>query len=241
MSACRTYGEGSGCRFGKRPGGETISFERVMNMAVTILPSRQAMEDMQAVCRIEPSAIEAMLARVDELTATVLHPEQVRKSLASIEGISQNDVRSILRLIFSFINLQRNAGLTPEDTLRILDGRIPEKGSSELPTGFDFHRRWRDRRQQVKRLLENPRLRTVAKALDLSYDYMNLLQSAKVITDIRPIYDDEASRVDGLIVSFTLRLLFDEGDVSHNLSLAMDERDVLLLQKECERAIKKCR
>ena len=88
-------------------------------------------------------------------------------------------------------------------------------------------------------ILGSRAIRTTVKSLELLYDYANLIQSSNVITDIRAVFDDEADHVIGAIVSFTLRMSYQNGNSAHSLSLAMDAEDVRKLQEQCRRALKK--
>ena len=88
-------------------------------------------------------------------------------------------------------------------------------------------------------ILASRAIRTTVKSLELLYDYANLVQSSNVITDLRPVFDDEADHAIGAIVSFTLRLSYQNGNTTHSLSLAMDAEDVRRLQEQCKRALKK--
>jgi hypothetical protein len=207
-------------------------------MAITLRLNRQQHNDLQAICRLDLPTIEQVVATVDALPTSPLHPEQVKEALQGVAGDRSEELQALLRLTISFINLQRNVGLSAAEVVELLGNRIPEKGYGWDAGGQD---QWKERQSIFLRLLEHPRFRTVAKALELSYDYMNLLEAARIVTDVRPVYDETAARVEGLIVSFTLRLLFDSADGSHSLSIAMDEKDVSTLEEQCQRALIKAK
>ncbi len=91
-------------------------------------------------------------------------------------------------------------------------------------------------------LLLEKSVRTVSKALDLAYEYANLFQDARIVTDIRPIFndvDDEQMEIEAAVVAFTLRLHYDDRQGNHSLSVALDETDVRTLKYQCERALHK--
>lgn len=91
-------------------------------------------------------------------------------------------------------------------------------------------------------LLQDKSVRTVSKALDLAYEYANLFQDARIVTDIRPIFndvDDEQMEIEAAVVAFTLRLHYDDRQGNHSLSVALDETDVRTLKYQCERALHK--
>ena len=81
--------------------------------------------------------------------------------------------------------------------------------------------------------------RIVANALNLSYDYANLYLRARIITDIRPLFSKDAESIEGAVISYTLRLSIRSANGQNELSMAMDEADVLDLAQQCDRAFKK--
>ena len=91
---------------------------------------------------------------------------------------------------------------------------------------------------ELSLLFEHPQVWRVAKALDLSYDFAHLLLEAKIVADIRPVFNRAATRVEAAVVSFTLRLLYDNNRVNHDVSIAMNHSDVQTLIGECERALR---
>lgn len=78
-----------------------------------------------------------------------------------------------------------------------------------------------------------------AKAIELSYDSDNLLQRTRILTDVRPLYSDDAQSIDGAVVAHTLRLRYDSAGVDHELSLALDSSDLQRLIEDCQRALVK--
>ena len=48
-------------------------------------------------------------------------------------------------------------------------------------------------------------------------------------------------QIDGAVVSYTLRLNYDNRDDNHSLSIALDEADVRLRKGQCDRALQKAR
>ncbi|MGC3972350.1 MAG: hypothetical protein QM775_34915 [Pirellulales bacterium] len=83
------------------------------------------------------------------------------------------------------------------------------------------------------------RVRLVANALDLSYEYANLYRSGRILTDIRPLFNEDATAIDASVVAFTFRLRYQNLDLEHDLSIAMDVEDVKQLAEQCVRALRK--
>src|SRR5262249_55776961 len=82
-------------------------------------------------------------------------------------------------------------------------------------------------------------VRLVSITLDLMFEHENLLQGAHVVTDIRPLFSEDATRVEGSVVSHTLRLRYVSTEGDHTISIAMDESDIHELARQCKRALLK--
>jgi hypothetical protein len=137
-------------------------------------------------------------------------------------------------MIHGFI---RQGGLTVEETLEGL--RHTLKGDFSW-TDADIEN-WQPVAPIFGELFSLPIVHLVASSIDLSYEYSNLWQGARILTDVRPIFSKDATSIEGAVVSHTLRLYFVSSDGRHELHVAMDESDVQALVEQCERAIQKAR
>ena len=152
--------------------------------------------------------------------------------------LSEEEAVELLRQLLSVSALGRYRNLGADTVFEGLT-----RGLASIPTESRWSeedlKRWRDLKPQLVRLFELPPVNVVAKALDLSYDYVNLLQHTRIVTDIRPVFDENEEGIAGAVVSQTLRLVFSSSDGTHSLSIAMDANDIQLLRRSCERALKK--
>ena len=130
--------------------------------------------------------------------------------------------------------------------------RVESASASEVITGLDSGLRsrendnekillWEKCKPTFEKFLQLKSIYLSAKALSLNFDYTNFYGSAKIVSDIRPIFDDDRSEIMGAIVSQTLRLEFDSEGNQKNVSIAMDLDDIKKLRKSCDDAIKKIR
>lgn len=80
-------------------------------------------------------------------------------------------------------------------------------------------------------------LRLQAKAVDLQVDHARTFQGAKVLTDLRPVFDmGLAERVVGGLVFHTLKVNYFSTDGPKEIFIAMDEGDLTQLRKAIEKA-----
>ncbi|QDV24772.1 hypothetical protein [Aureliella helgolandensis] len=91
----------------------------------------------------------------------------------------------------------------------------------------------------IQTLIDSAPIRLVTKAMELSYDHANLLRRGRILTDLRPIFDEEGSAVEAGVVTHTLRIAYVSDDGRHELSMALDLQDILKFKEQCERAIRK--
>jgi hypothetical protein len=142
---------------------------------------------------------------------------------------------SVVRQALSLHGLVRQGRRSLPDVLEgIRSGIEADSGWTD-----EEKEKWQAVEPQFRELVASPAVRLVTTAIDLSYEYANLLRRARILTDIRPLYNNDATEIEGAVVSHTLRLRYDSIDGNHQLSIAMDELDVRELVKECERALRK--
>jgi hypothetical protein len=98
---------------------------------------------------------------------------------------------------------------------------------------------WTERESLLKELILTGAVRVVAKTLDLSYEYANVLQTARIITDVRPVFTPEATAIDGAIISHKLFIRFYNVEGQKTFTMTLDEDDVKNLRNQCDRALQK--
>jgi hypothetical protein len=98
---------------------------------------------------------------------------------------------------------------------------------------------WTQETPTIKLLVAMPGLVTLAKAVRLQWDHTNVLAETHIITDLRPVFDADASRALAAIICHTLRLSYNSEGRTHHIALAVDTGDLQRLQRDVERALKK--
>jgi hypothetical protein len=81
----------------------------------------------------------------------------------------------------------------------------------------------------------------LSKAFELLMERPALTAGVKVITDLRPVFDDEADGVRAMLLTSTLVLEYQEGKRRQRLHLTLDMEDLRNLKLQIERAEKKAR
>ena len=139
----------------------------------------------------------------------------------------------MLRNVFGITSLIERLELPTETVIEDLRSSFPATWTE------DDKVRWMLIEPAFRRLLESSVIRRVVRSESLSRDYANILQSSRVITDLRPVFTGDGKEIEGAIVSFTLRVGYFNGEVMRSISLALDYKDVEKLGQQCRRALTK--
>jgi hypothetical protein len=78
-----------------------------------------------------------------------------------------------------------------------------------------------------------------SKAEQLRLSYQNLLTDARIITDLRPVFDSSAKKIAEFIISHNLLINYFDGTETRRIVFALDTNDVVNLRRICERAQEK--
>src|SRR5690606_25360414 len=85
------------------------------------------------------------------------------------------------------------------------------------------------------------RTKQTIKGFQLLNDNQKNLIDAKIVTDIRVVFDDDVNttEVDNAVIVHNLKLEFNENNDIKEIFISLDSNDVVLLNEVCSRAIKK--
>lgn len=93
----------------------------------------------------------------------------------------------------------------------------------------------------ISALLESATIQRFSKALSLRNEYERIVTDTRILSDIRPIFDDEQNdpTIEAAIVNHIIRVAYTAADGDHEVHLSLDAADLEKLQAQIERALKK--
>ena len=194
------------------------------------------LHDLSIIRDLGAETIQVIINKLSSLDPPPLRPSDLHQTLNEILPNRSNEVNSVMRQLMCLYTIRRMHDLSAKD---LLEGLLHSIATSEPCWTEDEISRWRALEPQLNNLFSLPNVSTIVKALDLAYDYTDLLQDVKILTDIRPVFNEDASGILGALVSFTLRLSLDGREGRKSLSITVDEKDVEKLKQICDRALKK--
>jgi hypothetical protein len=189
-------------------------------------------DDLAVVCEVGNTMLDAIADRLDADRFTIRR-STIERTIRQIAGSEKGEVLS--RILFGIAGTFRRSQSTPEEAIKGLTRAL-----GESVTADKRFENWDKVLPAIQRLLSTRSLALAAKALDISYDFERVYLAGRLLTSIRPVFDDEREEVVGSSVVQTLRLEYVAPDGRRsNLSVALDLEDIRRLKDECERAVKK--
>ena len=201
--------------------------------SIKIPLTRSQQSDLFDFSAIGSADLSKWLGIVREKWKTAMSPQDLTESLKqAFPNLLKAD--AVVRLLIGLRLVGIQSNFSPDQiALAVFEGLEADR----IPLGFMEES---DKLVPLLNLyLSDPAVRRVAMVVNLSYEYPNLLRSARIISDIRPIYNDTVTDIEASVVSYTLRLRYSNSDGECDASIALDHADVLQLADQCDRAIRK--
>lgn len=151
--------------------------------------------------------------------------------------LQAHEAHRAVRIIITLHILLERSGENTERFLSLLSTAI--ESGAEPDWKEKYFEIWQDNKQFLVPLLSLPNFRLTIKAQRLAYDHQNLLHDTFIITDIRPIFDDDRLDIIGSIINNTLTITYLENKETKNLHLAVDVTDIEKLKNQCDRTLSK--
>lgn len=163
---------------------------------------------------------------------TLLRMEDFELVLKNL-GIEEVALVSSVLFNLSTVAIRRPVDRVLDDVARALrDGA--RWSTEELET-------WKLIEPALAALLTTDGLVTLCKTIQLQYEHANILTETHVITDMRPVFNREATKPVAVVTCHTLRISYhSRGAQEHrHIALALDTADLKQLISEAERALRK--
>jgi hypothetical protein len=191
----------------------------------------QQVNDFAVISAISPDQLQSALSALNDLRVPLVRISDLREILARVVG--EDNARAMVRQLIGFaIGARREA--FPPDVMDALTDALKVRDWSP-----DKRQAWDSIRPILWSLLSHSHIQYAAKAFDLAFDYTNLLSEARIITDLRPVYDEDHTKLIGAVVRHVMRLTYYSVDGQTSLTIALDRKEIENIKSSCDEAIKK--
>lgn len=203
-------------------------------MPISLHLDDEQISDFRAICRLGESKLRQVVERLKALPVAPLPFSRLLQAMADALQDNPEAAQCIFRQVFPVIGWLRQEQCTVAELMTSVGHALMSEDG------------WNDDRWPVveKVLVDLFSVRTIylsATAVDLSFEHVNLFRGARILTDIRPIFNEEATAIEGSVISHTLRLRFENTEGRHELTFALEESDVKHIEDQCKRALGKAK
>jgi hypothetical protein len=155
-----------------------------------------------------------------------------------VPTIPTKDLRRVMSALLSLYAV-RVASDTPAE--EFLDDVVRAMRRSKRPElSLDDPGTHKNFRNRLKTLLAFGSITAASKAIVLQHEHEHTLCTARIFTDARPVYGEDAtSPPSAIVVTHMLKLTYHEGDRMEEIHIALDRADLLKLKTLIARAEEK--
>ncbi len=209
------------------------------NQQLAKVVSDQALPDLKELADLPPRLMTTVATALTEV-APSLTPLHLAESVSSSANLGITEVGPPIRIIRRIALLQRFLEKSAESFVAELTACLAALSDTQWPT--EYREKWRSIAPELVRALSpTSAIYLSAKAHDLLGEQSLALCAARIITDMRPIFDDEAKEMEAVVPFHTLVLRCHESERSEHkmIHVAIDANDLQQIRKQVDRAERK--
>lgn len=201
-------------------------------MPITTIPAtyRQGFEKIK---KLTPAELDSFVAALEKAQPAGRMRDVTAAVVKDVPNLGRTDIESIMRALYSLCAFVSDVETPLSEHLSDLTSAMQASGRSGLALSeserIDFEKRM-DRLLNVKSLLIS------SKVEGLRLDYPATLHDAKILSDIRPIFDKPDERPVGCAISHTLEIEYHESGEHKEFYVVLDSEDLQKMKKTIQRA-----
>ncbi|MGA2060182.1 MAG: hypothetical protein ABSG67_06845 [Thermoguttaceae bacterium] len=184
------------------------------------------------------------------LESIATHAAQIKVDAGSSEAehdIAKNtklpldQVHRVFRAIWNLTFLKNRLGLNSQKLIDVIISNLEQQAPQDwiknnLPS-------LKSASSTIAKVLDTLNadhpLYIASKAEQLRLSHQNVLTDARIITDLRPVFNPSAKKIAEFIISHNLLVNYYDGTETRRMVFALDANDVANLRRICERAQEK--
>ena len=204
-------------------------------MAIRLQIPREYEEGLAKLGRLNDESAQELLAALQEVPATV-NPSSLSSAVAAkVDTIAANDVEEMVPALLSLYTHRDYFQAAISDVVEGIAQALEENESERFRISSDERA---DFESRLADFLNVNRLDETARAGRLLLENEHSLREARVVTDIRPIFEPENPEAPpkGALLVHTLKISYLGDNRTKNFFVALDTNDVRELLEQLQRA-----
>lgn len=206
-------------------------------MSISFRIPLSAFDGFLVLIEIGPKKLDGLISELDKVELTLDTSELADKLAAAIEFDSDRIEQAMHTVLIPLNSLRADFRMATDDFTRLLSDMIELQNEK-------WHKKhgeqWRDVAPKLKLLLApNGYFALLSKTYQLLANRPAVAQQLKILTELRPVYDDELTATRAMVLTSTMVVHYDEAGESKCLHVTVDQSDLKALQEQLDRAEKK--
>jgi len=194
---------------------------------------------LAALTNLSDDEVSSLTSALADIPETI----QQRKDITSFikKKIGEGRPSNVDELIRALLSIYQARGFIETPPLdKFVEDLTDAVKVSGLPE-FNFDEAGRLRFvKNMRALLGIDTLVFLAKANALQRDHERIFHTAKILTDLRPVFHAAGEQPKEMILEYTLKIVFHDGSRRHReIYMVLDERDIVALREAIDRAEQK--
>lgn len=191
---------------------------------------------LRQISSLTNEAMDSVVATLSKMPPSLYDGKAAQRLRPAVVGMPSEEVTTLLDAVISLYMAMSNGGRNVSEILGDVIESINETQQDESPHQVLNEEAFRVR---LTRLLSIPAVEVCAKATELQAEYPKILTSARVVTDVRPIFAQDLAANPSALIIHNLKIEFLESGKISEVYFALDASDLDLLIKTLERAKRK--
>lgn len=202
-------------------------------MAKLKIPDRYQ-PGIRAILALDDATVDRLVQALGTASHIASLSDVSSSILSDIPGLPASDLDAILSTLRALYSLRSRMELSPDDLADAISQAIPREGLEGYetpPSGTECTK------NRLGKLLGVEPLGIAIKSQELSVDHERRFCSARILTDIRPVFGASPSeRPVHAIVTHMLKIDYHEGDALKEIFVALGKEDIEDLRRTLDRA-----
>lgn len=201
-------------------------------MPITRIPDRYR-AGLVKIRLMPEEAFAELVWALDHVPTIARFPILASRVAAGVKALSKSEIDDILRSLFSLVPSLAETEVSVETIAsELIEAmRASERDDLQLPPQQEdvF-------KSRITSLLSLFPLNMSAKASRIRVEYPNVFWDARILSDVRPVFDKPGERPIGSVINHTLKIEYHEGGDHKEFYVALDGDDLSRLKRIVERA-----
>ena len=187
---------------------------------------------MQKLMKLSEDSFNQLISALEGIGPTLFPHELSDQVISKLKGISSEDVSEIIATIMSLSSHRVHDDSTPEELAEQV-----AQAASEGGIAITSDKERDSFKKKLIRFFELSTLYVSSKALGILQSNENLFCTARILTDVRPVFGSDAkvAPVAAVVVHMLDLSYHKDGELKH-LYIAMDSLDIDILKETLDRA-----